>query len=637
MKYRKDIDGIRAIAVLSVIAFHLGIRGVPGGFVGVDIFFVISGYLIGGIVLGGIIDGSFTLTTFYVRRFKRILPAFTLVVTAVSVAALFILLPSDLVTYGKSLAASVFSVANIFFWRETGYFDHSAAEKPLLHMWSLGVEEQFYAFFPLGALFLHRVKRSLVIPGLTLAALLSFVLSIYLTNAKPDAAFYLLPGRGWELLIGVILAGTSGGWLRNVLLRNIVGVAGLAAMLYSILEYKAGSAFPGWAAVPPSLGALAVIAAGRDGTNIAAKILSLKPVVFVGLISYSLYLWHWPVIVLFKYLAPALELSWVQRAIIFATVMILSTLSWLFVEQPFRKARTIPAVVFRYSAISVAAGLVVAAILVLSHGLPRRFSSSVVEVASYLDYDPAKQFREHQCFLREGDNISLLSTSGCLRLDAGRPNVLLLGNSHAAHLWSGLAQIDKRVNVLEATTSGWNCVPVIYRQDFSHGRERCAVLFNYIYNDFLPANRVDLVVMSATWEEIEMGALQQTLIELRARKIPVLLVGPATQYEMPLPRLVAWADKRNDAGLPARFEETSPLRFDERLQHMSQDEGAYFVSAHALLCGATCVTAVNGSPLLFDTDHLTPDGSALLATHLIETPAWQVMISNYERANGRKL
>ncbi|HEY0758116.1 MAG TPA: acyltransferase family protein [Acidisarcina sp.] len=633
MKYRRDIDGIRAIAVLAVMAFHLGLQFVPGGFVGVDIFFVISGYLIGGIVLDGVKDGSFSLSNFYLRRFKRILPALTFVLLVVSIACLFILLPPDLSAYGKSLIAAALSVANIFFWRGTGYFDHSAVEKPLLHIWSLGVEEQFYAFFPLGALLLYRIRSSLLLPGMALVAALSLWLSVYSTAAKPEAAFYLLPGRTWELLVGVILAGSPKGWLKSAIARNFLAVAGLAAMLFAVFTYKVGTPFPGAAALLPCLGAVAVIAGGRDGSNIVEKALSFKPVVFIGLISFSLYLWHWPLIVLVQYAAPASKLSHLQQGLIFAGAMVLATLSWRFVEQPFRTMRAPSRLVFTYSALSALAVTAIGLVLLVSHGFPRRYSPDVISMANYLDYEPGQPFREHSCFLRTQDSIDQLTRSGCLRTQPGKANVLLLGNSHAAHLWEGLSQVDSRVNILQATASGWKCVPVIDRAITP--ASKCTQMFNYVMGDFLEKNRIDLVILSATWEEDEMSQLRATLADLKRRSIPVLLIGPGTQYAMPLPRLLAIGTRRKDAYLPTRFEEASPLRVGGQLRQIAAEEGADYISLHDFLCPDVCTTSVGSSPLLFDTDHYTTAGSALVAGSIAATASWKRMLSRFQQDTVR--
>lgn len=295
--YRPDIDGLRALAILPVLLYHAGVPGFSGGFVGVDIFFVVSGFLITGILARELREGTFSIASFYERRIRRIFPTLLIVVAAVVLLSPFVLLPSEITTLPGEALSSLFFVANIALWRESGYFAAGAETKPLLHMWSLGVEEQFYLFCPLALwiIFKHayRWRVSLVASGL----ILSLALCIWLTPRSPSASFYLIPTRAWELLAGSVLAlvGLPCGSPGRTAPRSIFAIAGLIAIAISVHFYSRKTSFPGYAAILPVLGSALII--GFAPHTLVGRVLSLTPMTFIGKISYSLYLWHWPVMV----------------------------------------------------------------------------------------------------------------------------------------------------------------------------------------------------------------------------------------------------------------------------------------------------------------------------------------------------
>ncbi len=286
-RYRPDIDGLRALAILPVLLFHYRVPGFWGGFVGVDVFFVISGYLIAGLITGEMRDGRFSILEFYERRVRRIFPALFLVLLASTVAAAFLLFPSDFSRYAKSLFATAFFASNIEFWRELGYFDISAEMKPLLHLWSIAVEEQFYVLFPAILLLVSgRSKaRALVTVSLILVASLAF--SIYAVKAGPAFAFYMLPSRAWELMLGAVVAIGAFPSVSRPYREALAGV-GVAMIAASVFLYTKATPFPGAAALLPCVGTALVIYAGQAATSVNAA-LSTRPLVFVGLISYSLF------------------------------------------------------------------------------------------------------------------------------------------------------------------------------------------------------------------------------------------------------------------------------------------------------------------------------------------------------------
>ena len=297
MQYRSDIDGLRALAVVPVVLGHAHVTGFAGGFVGVDVFFVISGFLITTILATEAREGSFSLTRFYERRARRLFPALFAVLIFCAAAAWTRFPAEDLEAFGRSLLATIFFGSNMLFWSETGYFDIAAEQRPLLHTWSLAVEEQFYLLFPLAVWWTTRRMGGRYAAWLWPAMGASFVLSVVWVPTHPSSAFYLVPARAWELLMGSALALGLVPALRQQSHRETCSALGTLFIAMSVVLYDANTPFPGSNAVLPCLGAALVIHAGHSGTTAVGRLLGTKPVVFVGLISYSLYLWHWPLLV----------------------------------------------------------------------------------------------------------------------------------------------------------------------------------------------------------------------------------------------------------------------------------------------------------------------------------------------------
>ncbi|MEQ8897119.1 MAG: acyltransferase family protein [Roseovarius sp.] len=385
MHYRPDIDGLRTIAVVPVLVFHAGL-GLSGGFTGVDVFFVISGYLITTLLLGEMDDNRFSLLSFYERRARRILPALFTVMLATTCAALLLMTPTDLVGYAKSAASTAGFLANIWFYTQEGYFTEAAELKPLLHTWSLGVEEQYYLLFPPLLWLAIRIGRNRPpVLLLTLAGLASFALSAHAAIHAPDAAFYLPHYRVWELLLGSGLAlAATRGWLdrpaRRPLLTGAAGLSGLAMIAAATLLYGPETRFPGAAALLPCLGAALVIWSGTNTRTPAARLLALPPMVWIGKLSYSLYLWHWPVIAFAVYRKGA-DLTATEGVACLLLALVLSALSWRLVEQPFRnRARVSRRAIFTSAATATALTLAVAAYTAHRDGLPARMPHAFLEL-----------------------------------------------------------------------------------------------------------------------------------------------------------------------------------------------------------------------------------------------------------------
>lgn len=337
-KYRIDIDGLRAVAILPVIFYHAGFSVFSGGFIGVDVFFVISGYLITSIVWREIIEENFSLVDFYERRARRILPAVLFVVLLCLPLAYLTLLPSDFKDFGWSLVGVATFSSNIIFWQQSDYFATAAELTPLLHTWSLAVEEQFYLIFPILLLFAYKIRRQAALMAILSLAILSFALSYWGTFNMPVATFYLLPTRAWELLIGSIAAfyphksKLSG----SPTASNIISIFGLGMIIFAMFGFDKSTPFPGIAALAPTLGAFGIILFSKPGT-LVYSLLSQKFLIGIGLISYSLYLWHQPVFALYKNYS--FEISVSEYLICIAITFGLAIFSYFYIEIPIRQKR----------------------------------------------------------------------------------------------------------------------------------------------------------------------------------------------------------------------------------------------------------------------------------------------------------
>lgn len=615
-RYRGDIDGLRCIAVMSVVLFHAGFSRLSGGFVGVDVFFVISGFLITGIIVREMDEGRFSFARFYERRVRRILPAVVVVLLASLAFAMAFLTPPDAHKLGEAAIATIFSVANIYFYLTVDYFGPTSDDLPLLHMWSLGVEEQFYLILPFVLLVAVRYARSrllLILAGITLVSFIGACWSVALSK-DGQAAFYLLPFRAWELGLGSLLAvwQTSGaqsgrwrGWIAEAM-----GLAGLALIGGSVLLIDGTTPFPGLAALPPCLGAALLIASGSTET-LASRLLSLPPMRWIGLISYSLYLWHWPVLVLSKLGVLQVPMG---RAGAVGLAIGLAWLSWRYVEQPFRSGRMPAATVFKLVGGGVGGMLATSVTLAVTLGLPQRFDPQIVRLASFVDYDHAPAYREGHCFLVEG-SAGPIDRAECLSADPRRPDVLLFGDSHAAHLWYGLAREAPEVQVSQLTMA--SCRPTLASL---HSRDPgCRRIARMAFEDVLVHRRFDRVIIAGAWQSHDVADVRETLDWFAKRSIPVVLVGRGATYQADVPRLLAFAHLRDDPALPSRYRIRRTGSMDHELAMIAKAADVPFVPLTGLECGKDgCVTELPGEvPIRFDRGHLTAQGSRWIARAML--------------------
>jgi peptidoglycan/LPS O-acetylase OafA/YrhL len=626
--YREDIDGLRALAVLSVIGFHFEAPRVFGGFVGVDIFFVISGFLITGIISAEMREGSFSFARFYERRVRRLLPALYVMIALTAIPAFHYLLTSERLEFFRSAAAAVTFTSNFFFWLQSGYFDHAAVEKPLLHTWSLAVEEQFYLALPpmlWAAVRLSNGKRSALPIALAVIGGASLLLSIWLiATGASENAFFMSPPRAWEFLIGSAIAIEGVPVLRNRALQHVVRGIAVVMILVPVFTYQQGPDFPGYRALLPCAGAALFIWSGSGIPNRVRHPLSfLSGLRFCGQISYSLYLWHWPLFTFARFSKASLTLNLLDKTILFALTVTISYLSWRFVEQPFRDRRLAPT---RRSAFATAA----LATLVLFAGSvggiflsarPSDNDRAAAQMDAYNSYDSERLYDYRGCFTPVNDTFS----DACLRLAPGKTNLLLWGDSFAAHYFHGLgAAVDPQVvNVLQATQLA--CMPTLNAA--APGVASCR-WFAAQMHAFFEGRKPDLVIMSADWLEYArpprfdgmIADLKETIARLNASGIRIMLLGPVVQFRSRLPSMLARASLRN---VDARAEDmVLPDIFvlDRMMQAaLPKTNGFSYISVVDAICPQRqCpLTIDNGIPLSWDHAHLTAEGSEYVMSRLV--------------------
>jgi peptidoglycan/LPS O-acetylase OafA/YrhL len=620
IKYRPDIDGLRALAVLPVVLFHAGFSWFPGGYVGVDVFFVISGYLITALIHEEMMRQEFSLVRFYERRIRRIFPALFVMLSACWLAAVCLFIPRDFIDFGKSAWAAALSVSNFLFWRETGYFDAPASLKPLLHTWSLGVEEQFYILFPLLLAVIYRYAGKHRKPIIFAVALLSFLASVWETAMRPDAAYYLLPSRAWELMAGSLLAVAGIPALRNHMLRNLVAVSGLLLILIPVFVYSEHIPFPGVAALAPVLGAVMLIHSGQADTCVS-RILKFKALVFIGLISYSLYLWHWPIIVFTKY--RALEsLSATTGAILVAASFIAAWVSWKWVEQPFRKRKAHSASAGRIVVTGMCAMSFIVAIglmAVLTDGLPQRLSPEAQRYASMMD--EKRYFGIYDrggCFLDYHQSVADYRPE-CAEFpeDEDHINVLIYGDSFAAHLYPGLAEVGRPgIEVRQYTATSCRPFPV--------GDAWCDTIYQNFFSKVLPESETDVILVSAYWTPLyrRLGAaefsrrLSETIAQIKKYGKHVVLAGQSPTYRRAIPYMLL-VRQVFDGDFYASA--ASGKVINAELKKIANETDAVFVDFYNYACnGKSCLAALNGEPLYWDFAHMTLAGSKYYGRLLLE-------------------
>ena len=622
-KYRPDVDGLRAVAVLLVMFCHADL-GFPGGFVGVDVFFVISGFLITGLLLKEQQTDGFRLSHFWIRRIRRILPASIFVVVTTLIAGFFIMLPNDYDWLARSAIAQQAMLSNVYFLRNTGYFDGNTELMPLLHTWSLGVEEQFYIGYPFLVVLLYRYSRRLMAHALIVILIISLGMSEWTVHLMPSATFFLLPTRAWELLLGGVLCFApthlkASGWFANVL--SCVGIAGI---ILAACQFDSTTRFPGASALLPCAGAAMVIYSNSLGTTWVGKLLASKPTVYVGLISYSLYLWHWPLLSLLRYLNYGAQLDTATRVASLASSFVLAALSLRYIESPFRNKQVFTQTK-KLLAATVGAVLIVSAcslLIVLLRGLPQRFDPKAI---SYASAKNSESFRHEMSTkqVEEGDVPTFGNTESTPKYKC-----LVWGDSHAMALISGIdaACKDYEIQGLQATHSVMAPLLEFYVMEKSGLNERFAE-FNRAVVEFVLSHKVDCVIMAGAWsyyarsEDFER-CLHHTIKELVRSGVRVAIVRDVAHQKGNVPILLSMAvhlgRNENEIGVP----QSEHLILNERCNRIIdglKDQGVLILDPGLMLVDESGLwrAQLGGESMYRDDNHLSVEGSLRLK-HLYE-------------------
>jgi peptidoglycan/LPS O-acetylase OafA/YrhL len=619
---RPDIDGLRALAVLPVLLYHARIC-CPGGFVGVDVFFVVSGYLITRLILHDLDSGTFQVTQFWERRIRRIMPALFVVVVACLAAGAFLFFPPDFVGLGQSAVAQALVVSNLYFWKHSGYFAEASEVKPLLHTWSLAVEEQFYLLFPLLLLVLKRWASHFCAQVILFLCALSFGLSVYLSYTHESANFFFLPPRAWELLIGSFLAATPVWQSPNKASRETLSCCGLVMILLAVFYYDRDTRFPGMSALLPCGGAALVIWTNGGARTWIGNLLAARPLVFIGLISYSLYLWHWPLLVFSSYWPGKLSLT--CRMIILTASFGLAIFSWKYVETPFRKRVVLKRRSHLFAVAGGAAAVILAAgtTICTTQGLPSRMPQKGRHFA-----EASKNKLDNNVALKEAlrGNFPDLGVS-----DKQKPLKLILwGDSQAMSLAPALDSLLKKHSARGKQATHFSTAPLIgfrsYRTELS--LKEASISWNDAILDFIRREHVSDVVIACAWTGYAprtnadaaatvRGCLLDTIASVRAAGARTWIVKQVPQHRWDVPSALA-----RNAVLGGDPDEIG-LPLADHLER-SRAEDVVFVgvagpnvtildpTACFLTRSNLCRVAAGGEALYCDSMHLTVEGSMLL-------------------------
>ncbi len=632
MIYRREIDGLRAVAVLPVIFYHAGFSTFSGGYVGVDVFFVISGYLITGILIKDLMDGQFSILKFYERRARRILPAL-MVVTAVSVPLAAVLMtPAPFQNFAQSVLSISLFLSNVFFYSEQAdYFRQESELLPLLHTWSLAVEEQFYIVFPVLLAILWRFGRRPVLLVMGITAIASFMLAEWGSHRWVIANFYLSPSRAWELLVGSFCAFALSG--KRPRSNNLLSVAGLAMVLVPIFAYDASVPFPGVYAIVPVLGTALIILFADESTFIA-KGLSLRAVVLVGLVSYSAYLWHQPIFV-FARLYGGIDLHGPRVILLIGLSLVVAYLSWRYIEQPFRhQAGGLPPrllstqkSVFAASIASLTACFVFGAYGHLRDGLPNRFDPPKFVTAGQFELP---QIKNGYCFYSIFTDDSLKVGEQGLKCRLGHiemPNtrMLLFGDSYAGQwepFWN-LVGAAKKIDV-HAVTSNW-CGPSLNDNAFPRAglgnqyHSQCLINRAFLADNMA---EYDLIVYAGEWDQIEnygylgdvISLLENTLTQTDAQII--LMATPIKFTPQSVERAVYFSD---GSRLVRRAKHEAQLaKIHSGLADFAASQDRVHFWNRETIFGEDAVLSIDDLPYSLDGGHVSIYGSLQAAKSFLD-------------------
>lgn len=626
--FRADINGLRAVAVLAVVLFHFRVAGFGGGFVGVDVFFVISGYLMTRIILGPLAAARFSVFGFYLARARRIFPALAALCALLLLYGWFALSPMDYKLLAKHAGASLLFLSNQVYWKESGYFDADAHEKWLLHTWSLSVEWQFYLLYPLLIVAVHRLFRrpAGVVGALWIVFLASLAWSAWLAFANPSKAFFLLPTRAWEMLAGGLVFVHQDACNRLARKLRWREPAGLAAILAASLWLTPDTPWPGLAALLPVAGAALVLLDGGGRT----LLLGSAALQGIGRWSYSIYLWHWPIVVWLQQSQSRQGGAWIAAGM--AASVLLGWLSFRLVENPARRFinrfRLAPALAG--SAAMVLLPFAVAAVFHFQNdrlttlryqGHPRLADVRALEVfqARYFNELYKPLYREGSCFMTPEK-----SHDGFAPECAGaRTRIVLWGDSHAAHLWPGLKAAAEPGTAAQWTASG--CPPLL-NEEFAK-RPHCRAINDWILRKVMEM-RPQVIVLAGAWVKHDEATIRRGLAETLARlqadpawRPRIVLVGSVPAWRKPLPKLLA-SDFLGGDERPRSRNDLDPdmARRDALIREIAGGRAEFFSPIGVACNDSGCLRYLEKDgarlPFAFDYGHLIEESSVMVMAAL---------------------
>ncbi|CAM8377796.1 acyltransferase family protein [Candidatus Methylopumilus planktonicus] len=598
--YRPDIDGLRALAIALVIFFHIWPDIFKGGFVGVDIFFVISGFLITKIVHHGLENNNFSFAEFYIRRIKRILPVLIIVTILSFIFGWFLLLPREFRELGKHIAGGMGFVANFTLWSDSGYFDVLPELKPLLNLWSLGVEEQFYLLWPLTLYLIYKTsppKKYYRFSCLFIvtAILISFLANIILIKNNPELVFFFPFTRFWEIFTGGLICIISKKHYEKVIStqrRNLFSILGLILLTIATFAINKYSLFPGWLAIIPVLGTTFIIIAGEHSW-LNKKLFSNKYIVNIGLISYPLYLWHWPILS-FITINGGLVSSAVDKFIILASSLTLAWLSFCFIETPIRKGKN--KIIFFILIISSLMMLLLGSAIFILNGLPGRISKNTDEklmpvgIQEMLNPDfggdISISWRSHDCFLNKGESKEDFKKE-CDDYKY-KPSLFLWGDSHAATLYAGLKSYQNKINFSITQRTSSACPPIV---NWIGGINKLCKDINDYNLASIKIKKPDIVILEAAWywTEYDWKRIEDTIDELQKIKIQkIILIGPVPLWKDKVSNLII-SYYRDNKIVPSTYtnyglDTKEGIRIDNDLEKIAKRKNITYISILKTLC-----------------------------------------------------
>jgi len=597
--FRYDINTLRAIAVIGVVLFHYKVPFFDGGFAGVDIFFVISGYLMTSIIIKGNVNSTFSLLEFYKKRCQRILPALVVLTLILLIVFFFFYIPDDYQTLAKNAVSSILFYSNLLY-RKIDYFDASSDTNILLHTWSLSVEWQFYLILPIILTFLNgffKNDKNKFLLFFAVSAAILFISSCFLTYYRPVDSFYLLPPRSWEMIIGGIAYLMEGKY--NVRYRKQLAAFGYFILGVCVLTLDNRMKWPGLFTLIPVFGTFLIIIANSN----EAKILKNDIVQILGRVSYSLYLWHWPLYVAFIYFG--FHVDYKSTTILCAVALILGYISFKYIESiKFNKTRHILIIVLILSIIGGG----------ISHLSLNEFvfKKKTIEIANYNKNHPSEkknQYRVNTCFITSNSNSGNdFNRDQCLGIQSGKKNFILIGDSHAAHFAESLytALEIHNIHLSQATASG--CLPLLKKS----GTSVCSEIIDYIYYDYIKKNasRIDGVILSANWiygpknnREL-IDDIQETINYIHKLNVKVVILGETESYAIPYPTIAAREYEYNRSDLSNNYLISNSLILNNVLKAKLSP---YYINIYNRR--SVKKTSESGIPYMSDQQHYTKYGA----------------------------